>query len=356
MSAMPRQHDAAHDIIHEERRSSTRRSMESRKLTSIAAAGSRLFRSEMGRPVSFDILLWPGFDIHDLSALLDVFHLANNTVRHILFSWRVCGVGSMSIEASCGLQVGADRVFDQFTGSSNVLLLAGFDAPPSFGENGIGSWLHRQIGDKARIGLIGGASALLAEAGLLDGRCCAAHWAYLDIYRQRHQQVDFRDRIYHIDRSILTCSGGCGTTDLALAYVRDLCGSEIALKVADRLNRYLVRDEHDLQRAVAPAANSLTGGAAQIMRQHIETPLDLREIARRLGTSLRRLQRSFQRDEKLTPTQFYVRERLLHARRLLRQDSSLSIAGVAQHCGFISASDFARNFARQFGYPPSRVS
>ena len=27
---------------------------------------------------------------------------------------------------------------------------------------------------------------------------------------------------------------------------------------------------------------------------------------------------------------------------------------VAQRCGFISASDFARNFTRQFGYPPSR--
>jgi AraC family carnitine catabolism transcriptional activator len=318
------------------------------------APASRLFKPESCGLVSVDIVLWPGFDMHDLSALLDVFHLANNTLRHVLFTWRVWGLGGQTVEASCGLLVQADQPFAQLPRSSNLLILAGLDTPAG-DIHGFGSWLCRQIDDNARIGLIGGAAALLAGAGLLDGRRCVAHWAHIDVCRQRHQQVDFRDQIYHVDHSILTCSGGCGTTDFALACVRDLCGAETALLVADRLNRCLIRDEHDLQRTVAPASGSLTRGAAQIMRQHVEAPLDLSEIADRLGTSLRRLQRSFQRYEKLTPTQVYVRERLLHARRLLREDPSLSIAGVATQCGFISASDFARNFTRQFGYPPSRM-
>lgn len=320
------------------------------------ASTGKLLRSEADQSVSIDILLWPGFDMHDLSALLDVFSLANNTTQRTHFSWRVIGIGDESIEASCGLSVQADQVFQHLDARSNALLLAGLDAVPGFEDHGIGSWLSRQLRDGVCIGMIGGASALLASAGMLDGRCCAAHWAHIDGYRQRHRRVNFRDQIYHIDRSILSCSGGCGTTDLALACVRDLCGPEAALKVADRLNRYRVRDEHDLQGALAPAGSSLPRKAAHIMRQHIIVPLDLREIADQLGTSLRRLQRSFQRHENMTPTQFYVRERILHARHLLRQDPSLSIADIARHCGFASASDFARNFVRQFGYPPSHIA
>lgn len=318
------------------------------------AQSTKFLKAEAGRPADVDILLWPGFDMHDLSALLDIFELANTIARQALFTWQIYGLDALTVESSSGLSVQADRVFSEDISAENLLILAGFDMQPSQEASSKGSWFRRQLTLAARICLIGGASNLLAQGGLLDGRRCAAHWAHIDAYRQRHQQVDFRDQIYHADQEILSCSGGCGTTDLALAFVRELSGPEVTLKIADRLNRYLVRDEHDVQRPQAPTVHSLTRGAVQIMRQHIEVPLNSREIAARLGTSLRRLQRCFKRDEKLTPTQFYVRERLLQARRLLRQDPSLSIAAVAHRCGFISASDFARNFTRQFGYPPSR--
>lgn len=304
--------------------------------------------------VHMELLLCPGFDMHDLSALLDIFELANSLRRDVLFIWRIRGLDAVTVEASSGLSVQADDIFCNALHAENILILAGLDYQAPGLSADFSPWFCRQLDGGARIGLIGGASNLLARMGLLDGCCCAAHWAHIDGYRQRHQQVDFRDQIYHIDRQILSCSGGCGTTDMALAFVRDLSGSEITLKIADRLNRSLVRDEHDVQRPLMPVANTLTRGAIQLMRRHVEAPLSSREIAARLGTSLRRLQRCFKRDEKLTPTQFYVRERLLQARRLLWQDPSLSIATVAHRCGFISASDFARNFTRQFGYPPSR--
>ncbi|HVI88706.1 MAG TPA: helix-turn-helix domain-containing protein [Dongiaceae bacterium] len=306
-------------------------------------------------PVDIALLLWPSFDMHDLSALLDIFELANSLHQHALFTWRVLGLDAATVEASSGVSVQADDVFSDTLHAENILILAGFEHQASAASADFSSWLCRQLELGTRIGLIGGASNLLAQMGLLDGCRCAAHWAHIDGYRRQHHQVDFRDQIYHVDRQILSCSGGCGTTDLALALVRELSSSEVTLTIADRLNRSLVRDEHDVQQLPTSAVNSLTRSAVHIMRQHIETPLNSREIAARLGTSLRRLQRCFKHDEKLTPTQFYVRERLLQARRLLWQDPSLSIASVAHRCGFVSGSDFARNFTRQFGYPPSRL-
>jgi len=347
------QRRTAQDVMQKSWRA-PRRKRPRRGAATVPRTTPKLLRMDHGQTVHIDILLWPGFDMHDLSALLDVFHLANNTVRQSLFSWDVVGIGTDSVDTSCGLPVRTDRVFDPSDTSTNLLLLAGLDMGAEFDTRSVASWLFRQVDNNARVGLVGGASSLLAAAGLLDGRRCAAHWAHIEDYRQRHNRVDFRDQIYHEDRGILSCSGGCGTTDLALACVRDICGPEITLDIADQLNRYLVRDEHDVQRPMVLSVNSLTRGAVQLMRQHIEKPLNSRELAARLGTSLRRLQRCFRREEKLTPTQFYVRERLLQARRLLWQEPSLSIAAVAQRCGFISASDFARNFTRQFGYPPSR--
>lgn len=347
------QRRTAQDVMQKSWRA-PRRKRSRRGPAAVPRTTPKLLRMGQGQTVHIDILLWPGFDMHDLSALLDVFHLANNTIRESLFSWDVVGIGTDSVDSSCGLPVRTDRVFDPDDTSTNLLLLAGLDMGAKFDTCDVASWLFRQVDNNARVGLVGGASSLLAAAGLLDGRRCAAHWAHIEDYRQRHNRVDFRDQIYHEDRGILSCSGGCGTTDLALACVRDICGPEITLDIADQLNRYLVRDEHDVQRPMVLSVNSLTRGAVQLMRQHIEKPLNSRELAARLGTSLRRLQRCFRREEKLTPTQFYVRERLLQARRLLWQEPSLSIAAVAQRCGFISASDFARNFTRQFGYPPSR--
>jgi AraC family carnitine catabolism transcriptional activator len=311
-------------------------------------------KADLDGSAKISVLLWPRFDMHDLSALLDIFQLANTLHQRTLFTWDVHGIHTATVESSSGLSVQADTAFSDVIQADNILILAGLEQQEQHASDDVVIWLCRRLEEGTRVGLIGGASDLLARTGLLDGRCCAAHWAHIDLYRQEHLRVDFRNQIYHVDHQILSCSGGCGTTDLALGFVRQICGSEVTLEIADRLNRSLVRDEHDIQQPLVPMAHSLTRNAIRIMRQNIEVPLSSREIASLLGTSLRRLQRCFMREEKLTPTQFYIRERLLLARRLLWQDPALSIANVASRCGFVSASDFARNFTRQFGYPPSR--
>lgn len=300
---------------------------------------------------AIDLILVPGFDLHDLSALLDIFHLSNRILARQVFSWRVIGLQQLTVRASGGLTVGASHRLQDIAACDNALLLAGFDRPRP-ADWFLESWLRRQLFAGAHIGTVGGGAALLAEMELLQDRSCAAHWAYIDSYRAKHRRVDFRDHIYRIDQGVITCSGGCGTTDLALACVRQLCGSEAARRVADQLNRCFIRDIYDCQGNISEPRHSITGQAAGIMRQHIEHPLAPAEIAARIGINLRRLQRAFRQHEKTTPTQFYMRERLLRARSLLRQ-SPASIAEIARACGFASISDFAHNYQRMFGCRPS---
>ena len=190
--------------------------LESGSWEAIARVGSAPLKAEPEMPVTVDLILLAGFDIHDLSALLDTFHMANCITQRRVFSWRIIGTGQLQIRASSGLSISADYRLGDILRSENVLSFSGFDhTDQNAGQ--LEAWLRRQLWHGAHLGAIGGSSILLADMGILWNRGCAAHWAHIDGYRRRHHHINFQDQIYHVDRGIITCSGGCGTTDLALS-------------------------------------------------------------------------------------------------------------------------------------------
>ena len=97
--------------------------------------------------------------------------------------------------------------------------------PCSAGANAIG----------ARIAAIGGACALLAEAGLLNARTCAAHWSLADALAEGAPNLAIADRLYVIEERIATCAGRDATLDFALRLIADAAGERLARIVADSL-------------------------------------------------------------------------------------------------------------------------
>ncbi len=79
-------------------------------------------------------------------------------------------------------------------------------------------------------------SLLLAEAGLLDGRQCASHWAYGDLFRRHYPQVDLREgSILNLTSErdgLITAGGVTAWQDLALHLIGRLCGPEHASRTA----------------------------------------------------------------------------------------------------------------------------
>ncbi len=79
-------------------------------------------------------------------------------------------------------------------------------------------------------------SLILAEAGLLDGRRCAGHWAYRDLFRSAYPRVDFAmDSILNLEseaEGIVTAASVTAWQDLALYVIARLCGNEQALRTA----------------------------------------------------------------------------------------------------------------------------
>ncbi len=91
--------------------------------------------------------------------------------------------------------------------------------------------------------------------------------------------------------------------------------------------------------------------ALELMETNMSEPLDRAAVARRVGVSLRQLDRLFAAEMGVSFLQHYRRIRLERARELLRH-STLSVTEIGLATGFASASHFARSYRATFGATP----
>lgn len=91
--------------------------------------------------------------------------------------------------------------------------------------------------------------------------------------------------------------------------------------------------------------------AYDLIRENLTTPLQIEDVARRVGLSQRRLSEMYRDLFGASPFQCLIQWRLEAARDLLDQ-GELSVKQVAYSMGYAHVSSFSQAFVRQFGYPP----
>jgi AraC-like DNA-binding protein len=93
--------------------------------------------------------------------------------------------------------------------------------------------------------------------------------------------------------------------------------------------------------------------AIRLIRQDLAAPLSVKTIANHVGLSTSALHHHFKAVTGTTPVQFQKRLRLLEGRRLI-QSNTRSVTDAAYTVGYMSPTQFSREYRRAFGYPPSR--
>jgi AraC-like DNA-binding protein len=93
--------------------------------------------------------------------------------------------------------------------------------------------------------------------------------------------------------------------------------------------------------------------AIQLIRQDIAAQLSVETIADHVGLSSSALHHHFKAVTGTTPVQFQKQLRLLEARRLI-QSNTRSVTDAAYTVGYLSPTQFSREYRRAFGYPPSK--
>lgn len=98
------------------------------------------------------------------------------------------------------------------------------------------AWLRSISRDVRRLGAVGAGVYILAAAGVLDGRTVTTHWQDCEQLAKQHPANKVRpNQIYVKDGAFYTCAGATAGIDMALAFVKQDLGRELALRVAQML-------------------------------------------------------------------------------------------------------------------------
>lgn len=197
----------------------------------------------------------------------------------------------------------------------------------------------------------------LADTGLLDGRSVTTHWRYAADLQRRSPKLRVNDdAIFIKDGKFYTSAGVTAGIDLALAFVEEDFGSELALAVAREIVVYLKRSGGQLQYSQPLLAQTKTtphfGDLTEWIRGNLQSELTLESLAERVHLSPRHFARKFKAAFGLTPADFVEELRLDEARWLLVNGDD-PVSELAQTIGYTSDDTFRRAFERRYGIAPA---
>lgn len=307
------------------------------------------------RRVAF--LLLPEFSNLGLAAATEPLFVANWLAQKPLFDWTLISVDGKAVRASNGRMIAVDGDLTTAADCKSVFVLASFDPHAAVREPRVVRWLKRIARFGVEIGGIENGSLVLAEAGLLNGHKVAVHWDNLIGFQEHYPKTLAVSHLYCRSGERITCAGAAAILDMIIAWMGWHGESDLAGEVAEHLLLPRPRAAETEQRLAAAAAASgldrVILQAQSIMRAHVDEPVSCGEIARRVGLSLRQLERRFGEDLQCTVLQHYRQIRMAQAHQLLQQ-TPLSVTEVAFACGFSSPEYFCRLYRDQFGCLPSR--
>ena len=192
---------------------------------------------------------------------------------------------------------------------------------------------------------------------MLDGYRATCHWETLPAFRESYPRIDVRETLYVIDRGRLSSSGGASALDLMLDWIGALEGADMERSVADTLVH--ARQPGVPGEARIPAQvrygidDPRLAAMVQAMETHTEDVLQIGDLARIGGVSVRQAERLFRSGLDMTPIAFYLRMRLERAAQLVAY-SNMSVRDAGLACGFSSIAQFSRQFKARYGVAPSR--
>ena len=314
-------------------------------------------RGSTNTPIRIAFVLAPQFPMLAFAAALDPLRVANRLSEKPLFEWLLASVDGLPVMASNGIPVEVQATLDALHDIDLVVVCVGLE-PLQFGrQHKIHHQLRRLAHHGAVIGAISCGTFVLAEAGLLAGRRATVHWEYDELFRKRYPTLDLSRELFVVDRDVFTCCGGTAALDMMLHFVREAFGVLLAQAVAEQFIYPRIRDEEEDQRTAIQnryaVASPRLAQVIGIMEATLEEPVPLSELARRVGISVRQVERLFKDQVGMGPSVFYLQRRLERARTLLRQTLQ-PIREVAVECGFGSTAHFSHAYKKAFGLPPTR--
>ncbi|MFZ3599402.1 GlxA family transcriptional regulator [Streptomyces sp. BH104] len=309
-----------------------------------------------GRQRAVVIVAFDQVQLLDVSGPLEVFTTANRYGAR--YDARVVSPTGRDVRTSCGLRIGTDTHLKQLPRNVHTLVVPGrSDWRRATADNELTS-LVRSLAPRAlRVTSVCAGAFVLAQTGMLDGRCATTHWELAPELAAAypHVRVD-PDPVFVRDGHVLTSAGVTAGIDLALALVEEDYGADLARDTARQLVVFMARpggqSQFSIRMTPQPPQHPLVRRAMDEITADPSLPHGIDALTGRLGISTRHLARLFRQEVGMTPGQYADAVRVEAAQALLSTGTA-TVEEIAQQAGFGSSETMRRVFQQTLGVSPT---
>lgn len=260
-----------------------------------------------------------------------------------------------TVRSAVGLELSKLEPLPKKLPANALIVVTGISGPKVRFDNApmqrVLEWLPSATADESvRLMCVCAGAVVAAKAGLLQGRECTTHHDHIDELAALDRTATVHaNRLFVEDGRVMSSAGVTAGTDLALYFIGQQLGHQIASAVARQLVVYMRRSGSDPQLSpwvmyrnhIHPAVHRTQD--AVLKNPSADWPsAKLADIA---CTSERNLARLFAEHAGCSPLDYVQRIRVALARELLA-NSSLDVERVAERAGFSSAHQLRRVWRR----------
>jgi transcriptional regulator GlxA family with amidase domain len=233
------------------------------------------------------------------------------------------------------------------------------DTPPRGRYMAEIAWLRRMHSQGALIASVCSGALVVAEAGLLDGMECAAHWCYRDMFRKHYPDLRLREDLVLClsaeEHGIVTAGAVSAWQEMALYLIARYCGRKHALHAA---KIYLFPGHRDGQMPYAVTmprlqeADAVVAEAQQWIAQNYAIESPVARLAARAGLSPRSLARRFKAATGFQPMEYVQTVRVEEAKQML-ETTDMDVEEIGEAVGYADPASFRRVFKRKVSLSPA---
>lgn len=324
---------------------------------------TKMIKQEKYRSIVF--LLVPKFSMIAFATAIEVLRIANRMLATQAYKWRLASIDGDIVKASNGVTISVDTSLQQ----ERQILKKGKEYKPSmalvcsgievekFNDKTTLAWIREEYNKGVAVGGLCTGAYIIAQAGLLSNKKCAIHWENMPAFQEKFPKADVRADLFEVDDNIYTCAGGTAALDMMLSLVMQDHGEKIVNAVCEQALTDRMRNATDRQRLPLKSRlgvhNARVLAAVEIMEANIAEPMNIKNIAKKMGMSRRQMERVFQKYMEKSPAKYYLEIRLERAKNLMNQ-SSMPVVDIAVACGFVSASHFSKCYKKLYGHSPQK--
>lgn len=218
-------------------------------------------------------------------------------------------------------------------------------------ENTQSSKFRYELQQSRRVILVASAIFIPRQLKLFQDNLFSVHPNFIAAAMEEGILINNNSHPFSSSGKIKSAISGIAVLNLII----DIVSEDLGVNTGDMLSEYLglKRPERDYlsqnmwKYIKKSRGDELISSALNEMSEHIESPLRMYEIAKKVGVSSRQMERRFKEKVNDTPFSIYRNLRLERANQLIRH-TNMPITEVIVACGFSNRVTFTHWYKRKF--------